>query len=45
MIIPLDIMNCISFLTYRAQFNNVIRTSSYDELLRKLRSRAEEVRQ
>ena len=30
---------------YRTQFNNVIRTSSYDELLRKLRSRAEEVRQ
>lgn len=31
--------------SYRTQFNNVIRTSSYDELLRKMRSRAEEMRQ
>jgi phospholipid transport system substrate-binding protein len=30
---------------YRTQFNSVIRTSSYDELLRRLRSRSEEVRQ
>jgi phospholipid transport system substrate-binding protein len=30
---------------YRTQFNNVIRTSSYDELLRRVRSRSEEVRQ
>lgn len=29
---------------FRAQFNSVIRTSSYDELLRRLRSRGEEVR-
>lgn len=31
--------------SYRTQFNNVIRTSSYDELLRKMRSRVEEMRQ
>jgi phospholipid transport system substrate-binding protein len=31
--------------SYRTQFNNVIRTSSYDELLRKIRSRVEEMRQ
>jgi phospholipid transport system substrate-binding protein len=30
---------------YRTQFNSVIRTSSYDELLRKMRSRVEEMRQ
>jgi phospholipid transport system substrate-binding protein len=30
---------------YRTQFNSVIRTSSYDELLRKMRSRVEETRQ
>jgi phospholipid transport system substrate-binding protein len=30
--------------SFRTQFNSVIRTSSYDELLRRLRSRAEEVR-
>jgi phospholipid transport system substrate-binding protein len=30
---------------YRTQFNSVIRTSSYDELLRRLRSRTDEVRQ
>jgi phospholipid transport system substrate-binding protein len=30
---------------YRTQFNNVIRTSSYDELLRKMRSRVEEMQQ
>jgi phospholipid transport system substrate-binding protein len=29
---------------FRAQFNSVIRTSSYDELLSRLRSRGEEVR-
>ena len=29
---------------FRTQFNNVIRTSSYDELLRRLRSRSGEVR-
>jgi phospholipid transport system substrate-binding protein len=29
---------------YRTQFNSVIRTSSYDELLRKMRSRVEEIR-
>ena len=29
---------------YRTQFNSVIRTSSYDELLRKMRSRVEEMR-
>ena len=29
---------------FRAQFNSVIRTSSYDELLRRLRSRGEEIR-
>jgi len=29
---------------FRTQFNSVIRTSSYDELLRRLRSRGEEVR-
>jgi phospholipid transport system substrate-binding protein len=29
---------------YRTQFNSVIRTSSYDELLRKIRSRVEEMR-
>ena len=28
---------------YRTQFNSIIRTSSYDELLRKMRSRAEEI--
>ena len=30
---------------YRTQFNSVIRTSSYDQLLRKMRSRVEEMRQ
>ena len=30
---------------YRTQFNSVIRTSSYDELLRRLRSRSEEAQQ
>jgi phospholipid transport system substrate-binding protein len=30
--------------SFRTQFNSVIRTSSYDELLRRLRSRGEEVR-
>ena len=30
---------------FRTQFNSVIRTSSYDDLLRRLRSRSEEVRQ
>jgi phospholipid transport system substrate-binding protein len=30
---------------YRTQFNSIIRTSSYDELLRKMRSRVEEIRQ
>jgi len=30
---------------YRTQFNNVIRTSSYDELLGKMRSRVEEMQQ
>lgn len=30
---------------FRTQFNSVIRTSSYDELLRRLRSRSGEVRQ
>ena len=30
---------------YRTQFNNVIRTSSYDELLRRMRSRVEEIGQ
>jgi len=29
---------------YRTQFNNVIRTSSYDELLKRMRSRIEEFR-
>lgn len=29
---------------YRTQFNSVIRTSSYEELLRKIRSRLEEIR-
>jgi phospholipid transport system substrate-binding protein len=29
---------------YRTQFNSVVRTSSYDELLRKMRSRVEEIR-
>jgi phospholipid transport system substrate-binding protein len=29
---------------YRTQFNNIIRTSSYDELLRKMRGRVEEIR-
>ncbi len=29
---------------YRTQCNSVIRTSSYDELLRKIRSRVEEIR-
>jgi hypothetical protein len=27
---------------YRTQFNNIIRTSSYEELLRKMRGRVEE---
>jgi hypothetical protein len=30
---------------YRTQFNSIIRTSSYDELIRKMRSRVEEIRQ
>jgi phospholipid transport system substrate-binding protein len=30
---------------YRTQFNSIIRTSSYDELLGKMRSRVEEIRQ
>jgi phospholipid transport system substrate-binding protein len=29
---------------YRTQFNSVIRTSSYDELLGRMRSRVEETR-
>ena len=29
---------------YRTQFNSVVRTSSYDELLRRMRSRVEEIR-
>lgn len=29
---------------YRTQFNSVIRTSSYDELLREIRSGVEEIR-
>jgi phospholipid transport system substrate-binding protein len=29
---------------YRAQFNNIIRTSSYDALLERMRSRIEEFR-
>lgn len=30
---------------YRTQFNSIIRNSSYDELIRKMRSRVEEIRQ
>jgi phospholipid transport system substrate-binding protein len=30
---------------FRTQFNTVIRTSSYEELVRRLRSRGEEARQ
>ena len=31
-------------VNYRTQFNSVVRTSSYDELLRRMRSRVEEIR-